>query len=278
MNKQKMDIVHSYQLILMDEIHRICMENNITYYLIGGSALGARRHGGFIPWDADIDIAMPREDYEKYGEIAENAAKHDFEYCSYKNTENHQGPHAIMYYKKAKLVYRDDDLNDEAVRPYIYIDIFPLDYAPEDERLQKEQAKRIKRINKFIYYKICRIYTDNSFAVKISKKILRGILSSISLDLLNKKRDEIMRQYDTVPTKYLCSMCSHYSYKKQCMDKAIYGTPQLAKFEDREYYIPQRNEEYLTRIYGDFMKIPSEEEIMRCYEMLRDIIPIESLR
>lgn len=68
-------------LTIMDEIHRVCEENNITYYIIGGTALGAVRHKGFIPWDTDIDIAMRREDYDKFLACANKKLKSNF-YCA----------------------------------------------------------------------------------------------------------------------------------------------------------------------------------------------------
>ena len=80
-----------------------------------------------------------------------------------------------------------------------------------------------------------------------------------------------MRLYNHTDSPLLCSMCSHYSYKKQCMDRAVYGHPQLAPFEDRQYYIPEKNEEYLTRIYGDYMKLPDEAHIQACYAVTQNI-------
>lgn len=258
-------------LVLMDEIHRLCTENDISYYLIGGSALGARRHRGFIPWDSDLDIAMPREEYDRFKNIALEKAGDDFEYTDYTLNPKHQGPHALMYYKKARLIYRDDELNGAALRPYVYIDIFPLDRAPEDPVLQKKQAAEIQRINRLIYYKVSRIYAQNSRPVRWGKRIVRVLAAPLSLQQLNAKRDRLMRRYSGTDSPLLCSMCSHYAYAKQCMDQSVYGQPQLALFEDRHYFIPEKNDEYLARIYGDYMKLPDEQQIRACYAMTQSV-------
>ena len=73
MTQEDIQRLQNIQLMIMDEIHRVCVENHLSYYMIGGTALGAIRHGGFIPWDMDIDIAMPREDYEKFISISGKA-------------------------------------------------------------------------------------------------------------------------------------------------------------------------------------------------------------
>lgn len=269
--ERRQKILQESLLVLMDEIHRLCTENGIAYYLIAGSALGAKRHGGFIPWDFDLDIAMPREDYDQFRQVAQEKAGADFAYTDYQLDPHHYGPHALMYYKKAKLTYRDDECNGEPLRPYVYIDIFPLDKAPQDEALQQKQASEIRKWNQLTYYKYSRIYAQNSGVVRLMKHVLRVLMAPVSMQKLNARRDAVMRRYNQTDSPLLCSMCSHYSYKKQCMNRAVYGEPQLVPFEDRQYYVPENNEEYLTRIYGDYMKLPDEEHIEACYAMTQDV-------
>ena len=77
---------------------------------------------------------------------------------------------------------------------------------------------------------------------------------------MNYKIDSIMQMYNDTESNLLCSMCSNYSYEKQCMEKSIYGIPTLLQFEDKQYYGVQQPDKYLTRLYGDYMKLPSLEE------------------
>ena len=88
-NQEYLSKLHSEILIIMDEIHRVCVENGLKYYLVGGSLLGAVRHKGFIPWDDDIDIGMPRADLEKFCRLAEEKLSAPLGFVGYKNTPGH---------------------------------------------------------------------------------------------------------------------------------------------------------------------------------------------
>lgn len=259
MTKEDFRRLQLAQLEIMDEIHRLCIRHGIVYYMIGGTVLGAVRHGGFIPWDLDIDIAMKREDYDHFKEVCEEELSSRFSYRDYANTHNYDHPHALVCINHTILVNKFDKYNPNKENLGIYLDIFPLDNAPVEERARKNQAETIQRLKAYKGYKLGMCYS-NHLAKKVVKKMIRGAMFWTSVDRINQKTDQCMRKYNDKSTGYLCSMASHYSYEKQCMPQDIYGVPQLVKFEDREYYAPQKIEEYLTRIYKDYMKLPPEEE------------------
>lgn len=247
------------QMEILDEAHRICEDANIKYYIIGGTALGAVRHGGFIPWDIDMDIAMPRDDYDRFKIACESSLNDRFIYRDYMNTRSFTRPHALISIKGTSLKTRTAKYNVHEKDLGIYLDIFPLDNAPDDRDQQIKQASAIRRINRKRYIKMARMY-DKSMVKKIVKEIRKLSLFYVSIDDLNAELDHEMRRFESCDTRYMCSMASHYSYEKQCMPKEIYGVPQLVKFEDREYFAPAKIEEYLTRIYKDYMKLPPESD------------------
>ncbi len=247
------------QMEIMDEVHRICCEHNIAYYIIGGTALGAVRHGGFIPWDLDIDIAMPRPDYERFAAVCQTALSDRYIYRDYKNTPNYMHPHALVCIKNTFLSTRFDYLNPKEENLGIFLDVFPLDVAPEDSALQQQQIKDIQRVKRRKYYRRGFVY-QNKFIKKAAKKLVSAIMSVYSIDKLNAAFEKVCRRYEGTDSSLWCSMSSHYHYNKQCMPAAVYGTPQLVKFEDREYYAPEQLDEYLTRIFKDYMKLPPEKE------------------
>lgn len=272
MSKETIRKAQQAQLTIMKSIHELCVDKKLTYYIIGGTALGAIRHNGFIPWDPDIDIAMPRKDYELFIYNYSKGLEPRFSCLNYKNTHNHESPHALVVLNGSRLMNQHDSCNGIVDRK-VYVDIFPLDSAPEDKGLQAKQASKIKRLQKLKYYRISTIYDTNTAFQRFSKQAVRLLLSFISIDRLNKRLDDTFKTYSEAEAtpSLLCSMASHYSYKKQCMPQTVYGIPQLIQFEDVQLYGPQQIEDYLKRIYGDYMKLPSEEEQNKWYNYLDDI-------
>lgn len=258
------------QMEIMDEVHRVCEKNDITYYIIGGTALGARRHGGFIPWDLDIDIAMPRGDYDRFIKIWKTELSSRFIVRDYNNTQRFTHPHALVCIRDTILEYIYDKYNKNEDNLGIYLDIFPLDKAPKDSLLQKRQAKKLKNISKLKDAKRGYCYR-NGFLYHLIKKGIGGLIFWTSITRLNKQFDIESRRYNNEDSALLCSMSSHYVYSKQCMPASVYGKPTLVAYEGREYYAPEKLDEYLTRIYGDFMKLPPEEKRQFNYDVIERI-------
>lgn len=259
MNLSEFKKLQKAQMEIMDEVHRLCVGDGITYYIIGGTALGARRHGGFIPWDVDIDIAMPREAYIRFEAVCERKLSKRFIYRDYHNTPGFTHPHALVCIKDTYLSSKFSKYNSEEENLGIYLDVFPLDKAPEDISKQMEHANRITRIRKIKKFKRGYCY-NNKKIIRLIKKAISHLIWWTNIDRLNEDFDRECRKYNQTVSVNLCSMSSHYKYSKQCMPSSVYGTPILVKFEDREYFSPELLDEYLTRIYGDFMKVPPAEE------------------
>ena len=259
MNQKEFEKLRTVQMEIMDEVHRVCEKNKIIYYIIGGTALGAKRHGGYIPWDLDIDIAMPRADYEKFAQVCDTELHHRFEYRNFKNTSQYNYPHALVCVKNTFLSVKSYIYNPKEKNLGIYLDIFPLDKAPEEVSLQNKQIEEIERIKKLKLLKRAYCY-KNDFKNKVVKKLISAAMFWTDTDKLNAQFDAVCRKYENTDSNFLCSMASHYKYTKQCMPSEVYGKPTLVKFEDREYYAPEMLDDYLTRIFGDYMKLPPEEE------------------
>ena len=257
-SQEELREIQLVQLQIMDEIHRVCIKNHIKYYLIGGSALGAVRHKGFIPWDADIDIALPREDYERFVLECSKELNDQFVCEDYRSNPRHRVPHALVILKNSSMVYKTDHIQIP-----IFVDLLPLDQVPADDIRQHKQEKRLNQIKNIINIKRLPIYSQNNLFVRSIKHVIHFLLTPLSLRWLNERQQEIAQMYNSLPESecpLCCSTLSHYKYSKLCMDKKVFGYPVLADFEGRKYYVPSKVIDYLTHLFGDYMKLPQATE------------------
>ena len=137
-----LDKIHRTELDIMREIDRICRKHNLTYFLAYGTLLGAVRHKGFIPWDEDMDIMMPREDYEQFLKVASDELPLHLMIDSYPQNPRYFNPFAKVRNRNTLFAIR-------ALQNYdgpqgLWIDIFPMDYA--DERCVEDNLKRGRTI------------------------------------------------------------------------------------------------------------------------------------
>lgn len=247
--------VQLLQLKLMKEIDAFCTANNIRYYFIGGSCLGAIRHKGFIPWDDDIDIAMMRDEYERFVELARGQFNNDTYFV-----QNYQSdPWMIPALTRLCIRKTYVDIKSEHHHKNCkntYIDIFPLDNVPDNVELRKRHRNKLYIIDRLILMKQFHLYRDSSIEYFV-KMVVSLLLSIIPLSYLQKKRVSIMTQYRYKQTKNVCSTTSRYGYYKQVMPREIYGNPIRHQFEDYCFCIPEQYDEYLKHIFGDsYMEIP----------------------
>jgi len=247
------------QMEIMDEIHRICEKYHVTYYMIGGTLLGAVRHGGYIPWDLDIDIAMEREEYDRFKTICLSELDNKYAYVDYCSDPRHDRPHALISKIGTRLEFKYDAVNRRKGKREIYLDVFPLDNAPNDQELRQKQAKHLKFLQRLKVYRMPYSYSYKWWR-RYAHYVASVLLSWIPIRTINRIQQDQMKKYDSVATTHICSMASQYAYSKQCMPREIYGEPVLLPFEGRMYYAPAKYEEYLTRIYGDYMKLPPLEK------------------
>lgn len=270
MTEKEVRVAHKVLLDLLSEFHNFCCRHNLKYYIIGGTLLGAIRHKGFIPWDVDADVAMPRDDYEKMvGCICDDFP--DSYYVQNIYTEKH------FYTPKTKILVRgakkdNPDKYMVDIETGLNLDIFPLDNAPEKHILRKLQRYRIKTLKMMLRFKIK--YDVNTYTFKdriktVARWVLRGALYPISEKSIITRLTKIMTRYNNFETKYLCSMASHYDYNKQVMKRGIYGRGKQIEFEDRILIAPDKPHEYLTQLYGDYMILPPEEKRRKMYEHIK---------
>lgn len=246
------------ELSILREVDRICRENDITYYLAEGTLLGAVRHGGFIPWDDDIDIAMPRDDYDRFLQLAPGLIDARFEVQHWTLT-----PKYWSIFAKVRLLD-----TSEFYQPPIahltknngpYIDIFPLDSVPEQTSPQQNHQKTLMtRWRKALSYK-----RGDTRPKTTKTKLIRLRTLFHSIPGLYRRIDETYRMFEKPSNHFWVSLASYYSASRETFPIEWYGTPKYVKFVDGEFPVPAEAEAMLESIYGPSYTVMPEIEMRK---------------
>lgn len=240
---------------------RFLSDNNLRYYVVGGTMLGAVRHKGFIPWDDDIDIAMPRKDYERLIDLFSQDVEHYV-------VESVRSDAKDFCYSFVKFYDASTTMTEQAKRKIkrgVYIDIFPLDGIGQTIEQSIQNYKKIDRLNMLLAMKACKLRKGRKWWKNIAA--LLGCFLPISEKKLSVKLDRVCSAIDFDESVYVGQLMSTYR-RKEIMEKEIYGTPTLYDFENIKVYGPEKYDEYLTRIYGDWRKLPPIEKRVTAHDFI----------
>lgn len=244
--------MHEIELDILKVVHALCEEKGVRYYLGYGTMLGAVRHGGFIPWDDDIDILMPRQDYERFLRLAERELPKEYIVKHPGNTKPYLYDFAKIEDKRTKIV--ETTYSYMNLDGGIYIDIFPLDGAPNNSFCRKMHLKHIE----FWQQLLAMYYANPDKKRNFVKKSIVSIVKKIfDQDTLNARIVKNMRKYSFDESNYV----GYYAGRENELTlKKYLGDPIKIEFEKVEFYGVEKPKEYLTAIYGDYMKLPPEQE------------------
>ena len=241
-------LLRKIQLIQLDiliEIDRICRKHNIRYWIDFGTLLGAVRHGGFIPWDDDIDISMPTDDYQRFLEIAPKELPEPY-FLQTKLTD----PSYRLLLNKVRdknsfFVTKHEDFTLDYNKG-IYIDIFEVVPYPDiNLKLQKKVL--------FWYQKVCHFYTVKQ------RVTFKNHIAAMTFPILKIGLDLIWAMTNLKPKNKL-GYEKHFSvYGNSYTKEMVYPLKDIT-FEGKTFRGPADPDRYLTSIYGDYMKLPPLEK------------------
>ncbi|MDD4048662.1 MAG: LicD family protein [Clostridia bacterium] len=252
------DILRDLQMMELDillDVVDLCNKFKLRYYLIGGTLLGAIRHGGFIPWDDDIDIGMSRDDYERLIELWDQNAP---ENLVMQNKEKDKRVHLSFtkIRRKNTRIIEKETKNSEIFKG-VFIDIFPLDaIASKDNLIMNFEYALFNFLTSISLYK-------NGYREyrKSWLKWLSASMSFLEFHTINSITYRIVTKYRNKESKYITSYASGYGYKKQRMNfEQIYGQGVEVLFEGYLLKAPSNFEGYLKHLFGDYMKLPPIEK------------------
>jgi len=240
--------IRKVMLELLDEVVRICDRHNLTYFLYGGTLLGAIRHEGFIPWDDDIDIAMPRDDFEKFEKICETELSIKYFYQTSFTDSEYSYPNAKL--RKNFTFAKQAESN---IHQGIFIGIFALTNFPNT------QKKKILKQYSWIL-DICERTNINSLLPH--KQLLHKFYRLMPSKARYDKRQIFLQKVHKCASDYVCSFGSGYlPLEKRVFEKAWFAGYEYSNFEGKQYKIPTGWKEYLIHVYGpNYMKLPPEHK------------------
>ena len=252
LSHEQLNAVQQVELKLFREFLQVCQTLKLRYYVVGGTLLGAVRHKGFIPWDDDIDVGMPREDYEvllKKGQALLPA------WCFLQTFETDpQFPANFAKLRDSRTTFVETALRNRAINHGIYIDIFPLDHYPEEAKA----ARRLKRKNFFLEGRVAdACYCENKLPLKtrVRRAVCRLLHPCLTAAL--QSREQLFREVP--PTGTLANHCGAWG-DKEIMPAHWFGDGCQLPFEGLSVCAPKDYDRYLSQLYGDYMVPPPPEK------------------
>jgi len=251
--------MHAMQLAMTEVIDRFCREHHIRYFLDGGSLLGAVRHKGFIPWDDDVDIAMPRPDYERFIQTFNGYDPH-LEIQSYYNDIHYP----LCW---ARLIDNRTELISVSSVSGVFIDLIPIDGVPSDPNEYFTTYKSRHTQLKQQLYKATKFYCDyidkktgnikHTNPLIINAKYYLKKLAFPSRSTVIQGFKELYESYPFDTAEYASSVTGRY---KNHVKAEVFRHFRDFDFEGRKFLGLENYDPYLSTIYGDYMKLPPVEK------------------
>ncbi len=247
LTEEELSILQNEERLILKEIDRICRTHDIQYYIVGGTLLGAVRHGGFIPWDDDIDIAMYRRDYKRFKKICKSELDAHF---FLQDTHTDPGYNQLMpKIRKNGTLLESSQTVGVKMHKGVFVDIFMLDYV--------KKPTKIVKIKHDVYWKLLNLYMrkqSHNIESAIKRKIVdlipaKWIVMVSSFVVSGKKRRNFTVNYT-----------SRYGVQNQTFPSDYYGRGVEIQFDGMTVIAPCQYRKILEKIYGNFMVLPPEEK------------------
>ena len=229
-------------LDMMQQFHAFCVERDLTYYMVGGTLLGAVREQGFIPWDDDVDFAMPRPDYERF--IREYTGKMVLQ--SRHGEAEYYFPYIKLFHWDTPILHVEDDLHGVRSEVFVKFDIYPIDGVGNDWNKALKLTKKVRFRKKLLYWNLTKEKSRNAI-----KNAVLTLIRKIPSRMILESIDKTMQRYST-ENSALWTRWREGAVSENIVDRTVFSTPVLLPFENASFYAPREYHTYLTGVYGGY--------------------------
>ncbi len=268
MKELTIEEIRKVSLDILKDVHDFCITNNIKYTLQGGTLLGAIRHKGFIPWDDDIDIAMPRPDYDKF--IRTYQSKNGYKVFSRELPDGND-----VYLAFSRICDMERTLVDDSLFPWIgrdtgvWIDLFPLDGAEDDIEECKRHIKKLESLWQWCNRKrMAKVSFSQLSGIKEkSKMLIRRFVTNFVSDKIFMKLITACRECNYESTHYYSNFAYQYYGIRERHRKEVLNNTILLSFESYCFCVMEGYDEALKEKYGNYMQLPPVEQRVRQHDL-----------
>lgn len=244
-----------YNILL--EIDRVCKSAGLKYYIYAGTLLGAVRHGGFIPWDDDIDIVMMREDYNAFPDACEkflNKEKYILQTIETDPVCNN--PWMKLHDRNTAFI---SGIRRDGAMEGINIDIFPVDNAPDDDSLLQKRAKYFDTMNPIYQWRFAAKRKNVGWKMKVYQPLIH-LIPPLSEQRFKKQYERKMQEYNNQLTRRVVYF-SNRKYMRKVIDRSVFDDIVMLRFEEGEFPAPVGWKQVLEGLYGrNYMQLPPKEQ------------------